>query len=312
MPPSLPFSLTTVAVCALLVGCTAPVEQGPASNEGAAVVHGYLEVDRSSGWGPDEGAREAASATFLRMQQGSDPGVVARLVGAIPELPAPGSCRVQNADEPTSLPLRTLNPVELVQVGDVAVRSAASSTRLVTRAYPDVAHLVSGVVYTSSGREQPGARGPVTFEVSGAEGVPGFEFDAPMPPAIDKVSLNGVEVSDERDWLALGDAVELSWQASEEDVTLPASVGAVAGPDRYFVDLTITNRGEAPRTIRCSGEAQAKLHVPLVLTEQTQAVTLTSHRLRTVKLATTALSSGEVRLDTARSASVKLTETDGR
>ena len=81
-----------------------------------------------------------------------------------------------------------LNPVEMVPAGEVTVRAGESSTRLVSRAYPDVAHLVSGVVYTSSGREQPmkpeaGQGQLVTFEVAGAEDVPGFEVSVPAPIA---------------------------------------------------------------------------------------------------------------------------------
>lgn len=302
-------SVAPAAFCALMVGCAAPVETGvPSASEDAGAVHGFLSVDRTSSWDQEQaGAREVASATFLKVQEGTDPAVVAKLVGAVPDLPVAGTCRALDAGDATSLPLRTLNPVEMVRVGDVTVRSETSTTRLVTRAYPDVAHLVSGVVYTSSGRELPGARGRVAFEVGGAEGVPGFEVDAPMPPSIEKVTLNGVEVSDERDWLALGDAVELSWSATEEDVSLPASVG-VSEPDRFFVDLTVINNDQTSSTVRCSGGTSAKLHVPLVLTEQTDSVSITAHRLRTVRLATRSLAGGEVRLDAARSASVKLSE----
>lgn len=275
-------------------------------------VHGFLEVDRTAPWGADDGAREVASATFLRVHDGNDPAMVARLVGAVSELPSGVGCQALGASEPTTMPLRTLNPVELVQAGDISLRSETSATRLVARAYPDVAHLISGVVYTSSGRDLPRASGRVTFEVNGAEDVRGFEVDVPMPPSLDRVTLNGVEVNDERDWLALGDDIELAWQATEEDVSLPASVGEVASPDRYFVDLSVINRGKPSRTVRCSGGASQKLLVPLRFDENTQSVTVTAHRVRTVRLATRALSGGELRLDAARSASIRPNEADAR
>jgi hypothetical protein len=306
-----PLLTASAVLLALLSGCATPVEAGTTGGEETGSVHGYLSVERTSPWVEQQGTREVASATFLRVQEGTDPGVVARLVGAIPELPPEGTCRALDAVEPTTVPLRTLSPVELLRVGEVVVRSETTSTRLVTRAYPDVAHLLSGVVYTSSGRELPGASGAVSFEIGGAEGVPGFTVEVPMPPVIGSLTIDGVEVNNERDWLSLGDAVELRWSAAEEDVSLPSSVGAVVGPDRFFVDLSVLDGKKTPRTLRCSGGAEARLLVPLQVSEQTQAVTVTAHHLRTVRLSSSTLAGGEVRLDAARSATVRLGEGDG-
>lgn len=297
--------LALVAAASAVVGCATPDETARPQAEGeevasdATAVHGFLSVERVQPWSSSEGASEAASATFMKVHQGTDPVVVARLVGAIPELPESGSCREQNSAEPASMPLRALSPVEMVSVGDVLVRSETSTTKLMARAYPDITQLLSGVVYTSSGREMPKATGKVSFEVAGADGVPGFDLEAPMPPSIERVTLNGVEVGDEQDWLAVGDAVELGWQASEGE----------AG-DRFYVDLSVVDAKKAPRTIRCSGGASARLSIPLILGEQSQSVAVTAHRLRTLPLKVASVASGEVRLDAARSASVKLGEAD--
>ncbi len=293
-----------------LAGCATPVE-GPGGAEESGAVHGYLSVERNSPWEQQgQGARDVAFATFLRVQEATDPSSVARLVGAVPELPAEGVCRELNVQEATSMPLRTMSPVELLRVGEVTVRSGTSAGKLVTRAYPDVAHLVSGVVYTSSGRESPGASGPVTFEVGGAEGVPGFSVEVPMPPVIEKLTMNGVEVGEGQEWLAVGDAVELRWQAPQEDVSLPPSLGTVVEPDRFFVDVSVIDGRKSSRTLRCSGGAEARLQVPLQITDQTQAVTLTAHHLRTVRL-TEGQIRNEIRLDAARSATVRLGEGEG-
>ncbi|MDW8248109.1 MAG: hypothetical protein RMJ98_02240 [Myxococcales bacterium] len=302
----------STVLLSLLSGCATPAETVVSGGEETGSIHGYLSVERTSPWGAEGlGAKEVASATFLRVQEGTDPGVVAKLVGAIPELPPEGTCWALDAMEPTTVPLRTLSPVELLRVGEVVVRSETTSTRLVTRAYPDVAHLLSGVVYTSSGRELPGAQGRVSFEVGGAEAVPGFTLEVPMPPPISSLMLDGVEVGDEQDWLSLGDTVELQWAAAEEDVTLPPSVGVV-GPDRFFVDLSVLDGKKTPKTLRCSGGAKARLVAPLQVSEQTQSVTVTAHRLRTVRLSSPALAGGEVRLDAARSTTVRLREGDAR
>lgn len=303
--------LASATLLAWLSGCATPGETGvPSGGEDPGTVRGYLSLERTSPWNPEaQGARETASATFLRLQEGSDPAVAARLVGAVLDLPPEGTCSPLDAVDST-VPLRTLNPVELLRVGDVMVRSDTSSTRLVARAYPDVAHLVSGVVYTSSGREAPGASNRISFEVGGVEGVPGFAVDVPMPPVVEMLALNGVEVNDERDWLTLGDAVDLQWRASDEEVSLPPSSRATVESDRFFVDLSVVDAHKAPRTLRCSGAAEARLQVPLRFSEQTQSVTLTAHRLRTVRLTSDSQLHSEIRLDAARSATVRLGEGD--
>lgn len=302
--------LTITALLAWLSGCATPGDAEVPSGEDPGAVRGYLSVERTSPWNSDtQRTRETASATFLRLQEGGDPSMAARLVGASLDLPPDGTCSPLEVVEPT-VPLRTLNPVELLRVGDVTVRSNTSSTRLVARAYPDVAHLISGVVYTSSGRETPGVSGQVVFDIGGTEGIPGFTVDVPMPSVVEKLSLNGVEVNDERDWLTFGDAVELQWHATEEDISLPSSLQAKIAPDRFFVDLSVVDARQIPRTLRCSGGAEARFQVPLRFNEQTQSVTLTAHRLRTVQLTSSSQLNSEIRLDSARSATIRLGEGD--
>ena len=126
----------TLALSALMVGCAAPVEGASASldPEGESSVHGFLSVEQSAALGQEgEGTRQTAAATFLRVQDGTDPLVVARLVGAAVDLPAPGQCRLEGQGDSSSIPLRMLNPVEMVPAGEVTVRAGESSTRLVSR-----------------------------------------------------------------------------------------------------------------------------------------------------------------------------------
>lgn len=304
-------SPASVAVCALLTGCAVPVESGMQGGEGeAASVHAFLSVEQSAAWGQQEGegTRQTASATFLRVPDGTDPQLMARMVGAVVDLPSPGQCRVEGQGEGL-LPLRALNPIEMVPVGEVSVRAGEASTRLVARAYPDVAHLISGVVYTSSGREQPVrpvvGENLVTFDVAGGEGVAGFEVAVSAPEPVEKLQV-------ERD--EGGGPLVVTWQAASEArrAAVPADVGVVEGDDRFFVDVvfgadSMVAPGDvdgelrrAPRTVRCGGSASASITVPAALSGERAVASVAVHRLRTIRLTTPALGGGQVRVDVMR------------
>ena len=192
------------------------------------------------------------------------------------------------------------------------MRAGESSTRLVARAYPDVAHLVSGVLYTSSGREQPvkpvtGASA-VTFEVAGGDDVPGFEVSVQAPSPVDQLRVE----RDEEGSRGADGALTVSWQAPSESARVPANVGVVEGDDRFFVDLvfsaeagaTTDTTGDgsayAPRTVRCGGESAASIAVPAALRGDRSLVSATVHRMRTIRLTTPALAGGQVRVDVLR------------
>ncbi|RYE94962.1 MAG: hypothetical protein EOO75_00580 [Myxococcales bacterium] len=309
-------SPTSVAVCALLTGCAVPVESGGQVEGETASVHAFLNVEQSAALGQQgEGTRQTAAATFLRVPDGTDPQLMARMVGAVVDLPLPGQCRVEGQGEGL-LPLRMLNPIEMVPVGEVSVRAGEASTRLVARAYPDVAHLISGVVYTSSGREQPVkpvvGESLVTFDVAGGEGVAGFEVAVSAPEPVDQLRV-------ERD--EGGGPVVVAWQAASESrragAAVSADVGVVEGDDQFFVDVVFGAQaapvapgdvdGEllrAPRTVRCGGAATSTIAVPAALSGERAVTSVAVHRLRTIRLTTPALGGGQVRVDVMRLLSV--------
>lgn len=292
--------LGLMAASVTLGGCATDVVSEP-NDAGTTSVYAFLSVERTETPRDEENrAREAASATFLRVQEGSDPALVAKLVGAIPELPAEGACQIQGPLEASSAPLRTLNPVELLHAGEVVVRSETSDTPLVARAYPDVAHLVSGVVYTSSGREQlASASERVIFDVSGTGDLEGFAIEASMPPALGQLALNGVVLGGNEPVDPAGGLV-LSWKI-EPDAASDATV-----PDRYFVDLTGVSPAGASTRVRCSGSPTASLPLPAGVFEQATGLLVTSHRLRSLRTAAPSLAGVDLRLDTARSMRVQL------
>jgi hypothetical protein len=276
----------------LSAGCATEIEPGGADAD-TAELHGFLSIDRATDPTSDEPTvREQASASFLRTRDGTDAQVVARLVGAVPSLPAAGQCAQLGVDDP-ALALHTLSPVELVQVGDVSLSSSASLKPLVARAYPDVAHLVSGVVYTTADVGSDVAHDRVKFSISGGADVAGFDVELDVPEPLSDVRVNGATLRaaalPER--LAPG-AVTIGWAA--------ASLGA---DDTVYVDLAWEGTTRASR-LRCTADGK---HPSLTLDAAAadgSTLVLSVHRLRTVRFPESPLSTTEVRLDTAVSGRV--------
>ncbi len=321
-----PLSSGLLGATALLLGagCTGPVEGGYAGDSEApkldgvhaetAQVHAYLSVDRSrEQTGTERITKEVASASFLRTRDGSDPTVVARLVGVMPDLPAAGACAVlDDSQAPSSVPLRTLSPVEMVHVGEVSLGNGheGGGVQLVPRAYPDVAHLLSGVVYTSSGAEGLQDREKAHFRVSGAGDVPGFEIDLPMPRAIEALWVNDVLVGGEAAEVPQGSGggvLEVRWAGDAEGTD-----AASAKSEITFVDAVIENASGPMTKLRCATH-DASVVLAGVRPEAGLTMSLAVHRLRTVVVSGTPVAAGpaielagmpagmvgEVRLDAA-------------
>jgi hypothetical protein len=278
-----------------------------------AQVHAYLSVDRSREQaGSERVTKEVASASFLRTRDGSDPTVVARLVGVMPDLPAAGTCAVlgDNQIAPSSVPLRTLSPVEMVHVGEVSLGNGheGGGVQLVPRAYPDVAHLLSGVVYTSSGAEGLQEREKALFRVGGAGEIPGFEIDLPMPRAIEALWVNDVLVGDEVAGVPRGSGggvVEVRW-AGDAEKTEPTT----ARSEITFVDAVIEGASGPVTRLRCATH-DTSVVLAGVRPDAGLTFNLTIHRLQTVVLPSASAGAaneldtmppglvGEVRLDAA-------------
>jgi hypothetical protein len=262
-----------VAILAL-AGCATPVG-GPADAD-PAPVHAFLRVDQAVD--ATGGARTHATASFLRVHEGGDPAVVARVVGAVPAMPPEGGC--SRLDDEPAVPLHTLTRVELVQVEGVTVGGDDTATSLSARAYPDVAHLVSGVVYTSP--DTAGAAGRrVTFRVAGSVDVPSFDVAVDTPAPLEGLRVNGV---------ALGSS------------TAPAAVAPLRvtwdgdrGTDAIYADFVST--GTSARW-RCTADALGLVGPALAAPAGTR-INVTVHRVRVAPFAAGALGTAEVRLDAA-------------
>lgn len=257
-----------------LSGCATSVSDG--ADADAAQVHAFLRVDQAVD--ASGGARTHATASFLRVHDGGDPTVVARVVGALPAIPPEGGCA--RLDDEPAVPLHSLTPVELVQVDGVTVGSDEASTSLSARAYPDVAHLVSGVVYTSPDTAgSPGRR--VTFRVLGSADVPSFDAAIDAPAALEGLRVNGVALGSAAPPAALA-PLRVTWEGDR-------------GTDAVYADFTST--GTAARW-RCSADASGLVGPALAAPAGTK-INVTVHRVRVAPFTAGALGTAEVRLDAA-------------
>ena len=280
-------------------GC-APVDDSGGSDADTGSVHAFLRLDRISEPGRGEGgAREHASASFLRTTTGQEPHVVARLVGAVPVLPPTGQCAPIGSDDP-ELALHTLSPVELLQVGDVTVLSDVARTPLVARAYPDVAHLVSGVVYTTEDIADDMTRERVSFHVGGSGDVPELQVEVRVPVAASDVRINGT-------LLASANADRPSACAGCAQGPLAVTWAPVEPGDLFYVDVASdpgpggVSRGTR---LRCTSAGSSALLATDPSLLGGAGLIVSVHRLRTVQFQAGGLSTGEVRLDAAVSGRV--------
>jgi hypothetical protein len=287
-----------LVLASALGGCVTPSDPGAADAE-APSVHAFLRVDRAADLGVDDtAAREHASATFLRTSDETDPHVLARLVGALPWLPAAGRCASLDADEPT-VALHTLSPVELVEVGGVRVQASSGSVPLVARAYPDVAHLVSGVVYTTA--DATGLTGreggePLTFQVDAAGGVPDVRVQVDFPTPLRALRVGGVAVPTADGHAASCERCargpfQIDWAGGDADEVIYVDAASEQAP------------GARLRCVAAAGEARVEIPAGASFTS---GLNITVHRLKTVPFQAEGLTTGEVRLDTALSSRIAL------
>lgn len=268
-----------LALLLAAVGCASPDEGAPADAD-VGTTHAYVTVEREGNLG-DGAARARASATFLRAKDEADVATAARLVGATPISGELGCHRVADDEH---VALGGLEPVELVQAGDVTITAGETRTALAARAYPDVAHLVSGVVYTSPDEVAdviPGVS-TLTLHAAGSPTVAPFTIELAVPSPLRDVAADGQSLSDPDVQVAPGD-VTLTWAADDE------TAGEVV-----WVDLGANEHGrtqcvapiDGSLTLAAGDLPAGDLHLSL-------------HRARTTAFATESALPGELAVDTA-------------
>jgi hypothetical protein len=253
-----------------------------------ALTQGLVVVERSIA----EGAapQTNVSAKFMRLSAAADPDLAERVVGSTFERPAAGDCLTLDAAADEAAPsLSALGSVELLDVGDITVRTGDVEMPLAARAFPDVGDLIFGVFYTSrdAASELP-APARYLFESSGSALLERFSFDADAPAGPEDVRIGELSLADDA-LLEEGVSALVRWRADgPQDVT-----------DRVYVDV-IAASGAA---VRCAFMDEGRGVIPgAMLRAQSlgslpASVTVAVRRVREAAFAASGMDLGEVRFD---------------
>lgn len=257
-----------LATAALALGCTGEVSDG--ADADTSSTHALLVVEQSVPADNAASARSHASVWFLRIADERDLPVATELVSSPLELPTLGTCAVVG-DEATELP-EEMSPVELAFAGDVVMRAGSDSTPLTLRFFPDVANLVSGVMYTLQDQDDLTVPrdGLVTVSANGTADFEPMEASASLPPLPSGLALDGQPVPGMQAEVFRGRPVSVSWR--------PASQG-----DIVLVDVDPVPAVPSER-VRCAFADTGSGEIPPMAVPETSEMTLTIHRTRDVPL----------------------------
>ncbi|WP_437277662.1 hypothetical protein WME90_41545 [Sorangium sp. So ce375] len=302
---------------AALVGCSAPVA-GDATEANGVVTQGVVRVERAINLsrdagstatpvelddaalpsadveGPGAGAVTNVLAKFMRLSSAMDPELAEGAVGKPFVLPSAGSCMVLSpaADDEAASSFSSLSPIELLDAGDVTMRTESTEMPLAARAFPDVGALVFGVFYTSrDATSDLPAPARYVFESSGSGQLDRFAFEANAPAGPEEVRIGDAELADGVD-LDAGVGAVVQWRADE---------GGEAGRTRDIIYVDVTSTHGA--TVRCAfrdtgrGVIPGSLLDPSTLGPLPASATLAVHRTRQVPFNAPGIDLGEVRFD---------------
>jgi hypothetical protein len=275
---------------AFATGCSGTVVSG--SDASTTTTQALLSVERSVEAGEGAGApRTYASAHFLRLQAGADESIAARLVGADLSLPEVGQCEPMEALQNRAIPLASLGPVDLVDVGEVSLEADEVRATLAARAFPDVVDLVSGVVYTT--RDQFAAPlpegGRYVFRVAGSGAIAPLTLAATAPGGLEQLRVDGLALDTVPLSLPRGD-ISISWQAT--------------GDDLVYVDLSSNDDGSLER-VRCTLPEGGMATIAASALPHSTSQTIWVHKVRREALTGPGLDGGEVRFDMATTGGLK-------
>ncbi len=276
------------------VACSANVVPAGA-DANTSSMHALLVVEQSTPVDSSDTARSHASMWFLRTSDEPSASVeaVTRLVTDQTELPTLGTC-VAPASRRADRIDATLSPVELAFAGDVFVDSGNAQVQLAVRAFPDVANLVSGVMYTAPGPTDLGplAGSALAVRTTGADGIPALSALADAPSIPREVHLEGMAL----------DAPELEAHRGH-----PLTVTWAAGSpgDLMYVDIDPVP-GSASERVRCALADTGSGQIAAMAIPETSAMSLSVHRVRIAPLRSGSGEVGTAQFDIAISGKVKI------
>ncbi len=267
------------------VGCSATVATSPeaADAEAAGPATAVVIVERTSG--PGDGTRAEAVARFVQMRSGSVDEAALRMVGAAVDFPAIGACAAVGRTRERDRGEVHARAVKLADVGAVTLEANGVRTSLVARQLPDVADLVSGVVYTARGESGLAPRVRYALSGAGMADVEAFDVVATAPAEPSDVRVAGQDAKSE---VALipGAAVDITWEAS------------ASSEDAMYVD--IAPRDASSAVVRCSFADNGRATLPSSVLATVDEGTMSLHRLHRESFRARGLDGGEIRFDFAR------------
>lgn len=296
MSPHSAAARASVVLALVAVGCSAPVVDDPADANGG-ITQAIILVDRVT---TTLGAPQTnVSAKFMRLSATADPETAERAVGTRLDLPSPSECAIISPaeNEDMTAALSTLGPIELLDVGDLTMKTDGASMPLAARAFPDVGGIISGVFYTSrdAASDLP-APAKYVLSGSGSASVEGFaiEVDAPSIPEDVRVGSAALSVAlSEGATLDPSSATVVRWRAGDEQRTPRGA------EDLVYVDVTSAS-GAA---VRCAFSDEGRGVIPAsmlansALGPQPSSVSISVHRVRLGAFTAPGVDLGEVRFD---------------
>lgn len=287
-----PTLVAPLVLAASASACTGTVVASE-SDADTSSVHTLLVVEQSTPATVDELSRSQVSVWFLRAADEQTASDATRLVTDVLELPEEGTCVAMGPAPSREMPAR-LTPIELAFAGDVHVEAGASRADLAVRAFPDVAGLVSGVLYTA--RSQNGldlsSDRLLRLRVSGAGELVGFDasVEAPLPPS--GVAVDGVAASSAEASVRRAQPFHLSWTA-------------VGADDVVYVDV-MPMPGSTTDRVRCAAPDNGHLQIPAFAVPEADKMILSVHRVRDAALRTDSGEMGTAHFDLAVTARVSV------
>lgn len=274
---------------AFAVGCATPVVDDVA-DAAFAMTDGVVLVERTLS--TDGAPQTNVSAKFMRLSTPADPDLAERVVGSTLDLPAVGACRRMTTDRMGGRD-RAPGSIELIDVGDVTLRTGATEMTLAARAFPDVGDLVSGVFYTSrdATRDLP-AGALYTLEGTGSAQVDRFAIEAEAPAAPEDVRVGDIPLG-EAPAIGAAESALIQWK-------VPARAATDGGrADVVLVDVT----ADSGASVRCAFQDTGRAALPGwifgagTLDALPASPTITFHRVRERGFTVSGLDTGAVRFD---------------
>lgn len=277
--------------CLGLAACTNDVVATADANSSST--HALLVVEQTVPVDTEDATRSHASMWFMRVSDDQAVEAVTGLVTDLIEVPGFGQCVTTGAHAAQSIPA-SMVPVELAFAGEVSVRTGTSLVPLSVRAFPDVANLVSGVMYTAPGQSDLALPlgGSLEVRTSGTDGLAAMDASTQAPSPPKSVRIEGLPFDSSEVEAHAGQALNLSWIAGEPS-------------DRIYVDIDPIPGSPSDR-VRCAMPDTGSGRIAAVAIPETPALTLSIHRMRVSPLRTSAGEIGTAHFDVAVVGKVKV------